>query len=308
MVAAAVAPAAAEPGNIAARQLFEAGRSLIAQNKRGEACELFERSARLDRAAGTVLNLADCAEQAGQLEQADALYAEAALEFTRAGSEPRARFARERQQALRARMATLVIRLAEPAFVNLSVIVDGRPLTAAAEIVTHRAPGEHRIVVGAPGFQAVSRAVRGGAGERVVIEVPALRSLAAPASTIGDDRPLPPAIRRRSRVYLAAGLAGGGVLALGTSVVVGLVARGRANDAACTDDPPFVCDTPAAARQLADAQRLADVATGVAIGGAVLVAAGAIVFATAPRDRERPVTVSPLAGGETLGIAVRGRF
>jgi hypothetical protein len=49
----------------------------------------------------------------------------------------------------------------------------------------------------------------------------------------------------------------------------------------------------------------ADLATGFAIGGAVLVGAAAAVFFTAPRESVR---VAPIAGGGALGLGLACQF
>ncbi|MBC7974968.1 MAG: hypothetical protein H7138_08285, partial [Myxococcales bacterium] len=49
----------------------------------------------------------------------------------------------------------------------------------------------------------------------------------------------------------------------------------------------------------------ADLATGLAIGGAVLVGLGTALFLTAPHDAIR---IEPIATSHALGVGVLGRF
>jgi hypothetical protein len=64
-------PAWAQSGDRAgAEALFEAGREALDKGDYEVACQRFEESNRLESAAGTILNLANCREQLGQLASA----------------------------------------------------------------------------------------------------------------------------------------------------------------------------------------------------------------------------------------------
>ncbi|HEU4616168.1 MAG TPA: hypothetical protein VFS15_28920, partial [Kofleriaceae bacterium] len=82
LVCGLTATAAAQPGDGAApddaatddaappkesTRLFEEGRALAKQGKYEQACATFSRSLELERAPGTLLNLADCHEHLGHL-------------------------------------------------------------------------------------------------------------------------------------------------------------------------------------------------------------------------------------------------
>ncbi|MFO0759346.1 MAG: hypothetical protein U0359_22830 [Byssovorax sp.] len=71
-------PAVEAPvGDVAAAEAaFEAGRELMRQGKVPEACAKFDESLRLDRALGTLLNLAMCEEKKGDVGAACAHYGE----------------------------------------------------------------------------------------------------------------------------------------------------------------------------------------------------------------------------------------
>src|SRR6185503_13633139 len=101
-------------GSSEATRLFEEGRALAEQGRFAEACERYAKSHELERAAGTMLNLGDCAERGGKLRRAWQLYDDAAREYERAGKAGPARFSRTRADALAPRLATVVVRLAEP--------------------------------------------------------------------------------------------------------------------------------------------------------------------------------------------------
>ncbi|MFO0737523.1 MAG: hypothetical protein U0270_16645 [Labilithrix sp.] len=67
-----------------------------------KACGLFRESLRFDRAAGTLLNLAQCEEKVGDRSSALRHYLAAEAEATKNGQRDRAAFARERAAALMA--------------------------------------------------------------------------------------------------------------------------------------------------------------------------------------------------------------
>ncbi len=102
IASAALARADATADRDAARHLFEAGRSLKEAGKLDEACDAFERSYQLERAAGTALNLAECRERAGDWEFALELYEGAEKVFAKSHRDESAKFAREHADALRA--------------------------------------------------------------------------------------------------------------------------------------------------------------------------------------------------------------
>jgi tetratricopeptide (TPR) repeat protein len=308
---AAAAPPAAAQGNAEAAKLFEEGRALAERGKYDEACERYARSFELERAAGTMLNLADCAERQGQPARAWQLFDAAAREYEQAGKARPAKFARGRAEALAPKLATVVVRLAEPRAEGLTVRIGGREVPPAAEIVERLDAGEIPVEVGAPGREPFATAVSAAIGGEVVVEVPALRAMngrvvAAPP----PERPTRTR-RQRSRVLLAAGVGGAGALGLGAAGVLAIAARSAYGDyqdklaaLGCT----VSCD-PASYAQAAPyydrSARRADLATGFVIGGTALAVAGAILYATAPRER---VTISPSASAQSVGLAASVRF
>ena len=90
-------PAAADEA--AAEALFEAGAAARDEGDYATACEKFQASNDLDPAPGTILNLADCREQLGQLAQAWQFYREAAEKLP-AGDE-RAAYSKEKADELK---------------------------------------------------------------------------------------------------------------------------------------------------------------------------------------------------------------
>src|SRR5882672_5439773 len=92
-------------------KLFDEGRELAKQGKYAEACDKFTQSYALDPAVGTELNLADCHEHLGHVAKAWHMFDDAAIQSEKTTNAARAKFARERADALIGKLATIVIPL-----------------------------------------------------------------------------------------------------------------------------------------------------------------------------------------------------
>lgn len=281
--------AIAEPEAPTARDagaLFQRARDLVKDGKYDEACPLFDQSYALDPALGTAINLADCLERQGQHRRAWELFDLVARSPRTVAS--RAQLARQRADALAAKLATVSVIVHER---GLAITVGDRALPA----------GISRTIV-EPGEIAVS-AVRPGRAFHTTVEVPA-------GASVVIDVPAPdvPTRRRRSRLYLGGGLTVAGGAALGVSLGFAIAAK-QLNDRTydrgdCMHGDPPRC-TPAGAAAIDRAGTRADLATGFAIGGAVLAVAGAVVMFTAPRDA---IQVLPIAGEREIGLGAIVRF
>src|SRR5436305_1114019 len=106
---AAAQPKAAGDGNVAAESLFREGKRLMKDHQIAAACEKFEASERLDESVGTLLNLADCREKAGQLATAWADFLKAASVARASGDGSRESEAKVRAKALEPRLSYLTI-------------------------------------------------------------------------------------------------------------------------------------------------------------------------------------------------------
>jgi len=287
-----------------ADRLFEEGRDLAKDGKYAEACERFTRALELERTVGTELNLADCHEKQGHLREAWQLFDNAATEAERSGDDKRAKFAHDRAAAVDGKLVTIVVRIAEPARTGLAVTVAGRAVTPAAEVRDKSEPGDIAVTATAPGKPAFATIAKGVAGATVTVDIPALTEHPAPPphDTIETHR-------SRSRVRLALGVASGG----GASAIAALAfaLKGKSDYNATADGSHcmhvtggIVCDDTGD-KDIAHAQRLADVGTGFAIASGALIAASAILYVTAPRT---PVAVSPTATATSVGVSFGGRF
>jgi tetratricopeptide (TPR) repeat protein len=290
------APAAAQPDE--AKALFEQGRALAAAADFEGACAKFARSFELDPAPGTELNLADCQVHLGHVARAWQLFDDAAQRWSRLHDQ-REKYAREHADALTRQLGSLIVHVAEPDRPGLVIAIAGQPAAAAPEIRELVDPGPVDVVATAPGATTISRAATVAAGEVVTIDLPAFSAPAAPAHEA-------PSGRRRGRLYLAAGLAGAGAIALVTSAVVGLDAYSDYTAQfghGCTE-ATHTCTDPTAHAIQVDAAHRGDIATYIAVGGGLLAAAGVAVYVTAPGATTLAVRATPTSAA----IAISGRF
>jgi hypothetical protein len=307
------APGVGAQGTHEATKLFTEGRALAGQGKHAEACELFARSYELERAAGTMLNLGDCAERQGKLRRAWLMYQEAAREYERTGRANPARFARSRADALAPKLAMVVVRIAEPRAGGLTVRIGGRVVPPASQIIERLDAGVVPIEVGATGREPFSTTVNATMGDQVVVEVPALRPMDGGGGVVvapPDDRPVRTR-RQRRRVQIAAGVGGVGVIGLGVAGAFAISAKLAYDDYKAKQEE-LGCTTSCTEEGLAilgpfydRAAGRADLATGFVIGGVALVVGGAVLYVTAPRER---VTVAPTASPSSVGLLTTVRF
>lgn len=190
----AVAPRAAGQA-AAAEALFDQARAALEKGDFETACKRFRESDRLDPAPGTKLNLADCEEKRGKLATAWELFRSAASELP-AGDERRP-IAEERAKALEPRVPRLVLRLAKRAPKGTQVTLGGATFSDASfGIPLPIDPGEHALVVTAPGHGENRLRISLKEGERKTFEVaPRAKGGAAAAPASGQPAPPPPGPR-----------------------------------------------------------------------------------------------------------------
>lgn len=291
----------AEP---AATKLFEEGRELAKKGQWAAACERFSKSLALDPAPGTKLNLGDCLEKQGKVRAGWLMFEEAARDFDRT-SDARGKFAHDRASAASARLATLVIKVTDAARAGLAIRIGDRAATPQPEIVERVDPGAVTVTVTAPDEPPFASTVKAAAGKTVVVDVPAFSE-----QTESTAARTPLRTGRRTRVLVAVGLGAAGGVALVGSGVLGLLAKsqydGAFDDGECTEiDGMNVC-SPKGKATVDSAGTKADLGTGFLIGGAVLVAAGAVVYFTAPKEHQ--ISVTPIGSSSSAGIVLGGRF
>jgi tetratricopeptide (TPR) repeat protein len=287
--------AAAEPeATSAASASFQRGRDLAKLGRFDEACVEFEHSYALEPALGTAVNLADCLERQGTLYRAWELFDLVARSSQNVQS--RARLARQRADALEAQFVQVIVTVHEPSTPGLALRIGERQVAPAAEIRELFEPRDIEIVATVPGRPAFRTTLHAAAGQVAQVDVPAFAAQpdAAPASIR----------RRRSRVYLAGAIAGGGALSLGVALDLAISAR-RQYDAALDGDCVHRERQAACGQEVDRAGHRADLATGFVIGGAALVGAAVALYVFAPHET---VQIAPLVTGRELGLGVAGRF
>lgn len=175
-----------------AEALFRDGRALMDAGKTADACPKLAESHRLDPKAGTILNLAVCQEQLGQVAQAWASYLEAARLAARANQSAREQAAQKKAAELEAILSKLTIELGGE-LKEYSVFIDGKAHSAAiVGTPMPLDPGDHDVEVRAPGYLPFKSRVnipKGPANTKVVVPVPLAAETPASSSSA-----LPPPI------------------------------------------------------------------------------------------------------------------
>jgi hypothetical protein len=283
-----------------AKQLFEEGRKQAAGGQYEQACDAFNKSFALDPAVGTELNIGDCEEKLGHIAVAWHMFDDAAK---RDNDADRIKYARGRAATLAPKLAAIIIKVPDPTTPGLTVKVAGNPVPPAAEVTTMVDPGDVSIEISAPGRAAETRTASAKAGQTVTVDFGVAAVAPHPEAPVPEG---PPTERRRSRVLTGEVLMGGGGVAVVTGVVLGLVARSHYNSAFpthCTDMSKPMCD-PSGFSTTSSAITLANAGTVISVVGIAALAAGAVVWYTAPKD----IVVAPAASGQGAGISVSGTF
>ena len=324
-IAATTAPTRAASGNdhdtAAAEALFQAGRQAVAHADYASACPKFAESARLDPAAGTLLNLADCEEHLDHLAAAWSAWHEAVALLSR--DDDRLAPARQRAQAIDQRLPWLVVRLSTGAPTGATLRRDDVDLgTASFDVPMPVDPGRHTVQVQAAGFAPSTVEVTLAEGERRTVEIAPglpLRSPVPPSATVSTAAPeaTPPAVggairnmdntARRRALRTAGWISGGlGIAGLGLGVTTGVmaIANKRTVDAHCHagECDPSGFDAARAGHTLATTSNVAFAA------GGVLVAAGLWMVLTNGARGETKATITPVGAGVGASLAFQRTF
>jgi hypothetical protein len=297
-----------------AEALYRQARGLMSQGKYDEACPKLAESYRLDRATGTLLNLAACHEHQGKVATTWLEYSDSLLAARRDGRPDRVRFAQDRIAALEPQLSRLTVTVSEEADMpELEIRLDGALIgLASRDVATPVDPGQHQVEAMAPGKVAWSREIEvGRVADQQTVMIPTLvdatrartaalngeRTPAPPVRpdppTVGDEpatsRPLP------DSVYIA----GAATAALGVAAgITGILYLQERSDIRTPDDY--------------HAARALGVSNGV-LWAATLGAAGATAYFYFTRP-ERPATdrvnvrLSPYAALQGAGLFISGGF
>ncbi len=297
-----------------AEALFDQGVALLKKGEPAEACPKLAESQRLDPAPGTLLYLGDCYEKTGKLATAWATFREASASARAVGQAPREELAKKRAAILEKDLPYLALVGADKSGAA-EVKLDGTPLGRAlwdGEIPVD--PGEHAVVVSAPGYETWRGSVKVGKGEHGRLAIPALEKTKGveappppPPRTVDLPPPPPPPIEdappRRWQRPVALGVAGAGIVGLGVGSFFGLRAFSKWSDAEaqcpadrCTGDGRALAESASSA---------ATISTVSFVAGGVLVAGGAALFFMAPKSTR---TGQLKVGVTGPGAVVEGRF
>ena len=263
------------------------------------ACPQLAESYRLDPAAGTLLNLASCEEKRGRL--ADAWQAYRDLAQTLSAGDDRLAFVKKQVESLGPRVPRLSLRLAASAPEATKLTRDGVVVGRASQGEPLPVnPGDHVLVVSAPGFRerTVPLTLREGESRDVELApgdplAPASTVVApppaVPSATLSTSAASPPAAPPRAAEAPSSGargighaLVGGGVAALALGAVAGILAVQRRGVVRDHCDPALRCDDDGL-KATGDFRTLATASTvAFAIGVAGVGAGGYLLLTAAP--------------------------
>jgi len=305
-----------------AQALFDEGKRLMTVGRYAEACPKLEESQRLDGGSGTLMNLARCYEQVGRVASAWTTYLEAASQAHAAGNSERETAARDFAKALSPKLSRLEIRVPEEARLEgLEIKRDGA-LVGSAQwgVALPLDPGEHVIVATAPGHAAWQERVKtGAAGSTVSVNVPKLGTqksagvapAAAAAPAVAAPAPAPAAASSSASTWPAqrtVALVAGGIGLAGVVVgtVFGLQSMAYHDDAAelCGDT---TCPTQGGVDKSNDARKAGNWSTVGFIVGGVGLAAGSVLWLTAPAEPHHEQARLRLGVGP-LGVRLSGSY
>jgi hypothetical protein len=289
----------------AAEQLFEQARGLFDKGNFAEACPMFGASYKLDPALGTLLNMATCYEMLGNIASAWGHYREVVVLATKVNDTTRIDIAKQRIAALEPRLPKLTIRAPKQAIAGLIVTRDDGPIDLAvlgAAIFVD--PGKHVVTATAPGYKTFT-------GELVIKEGEAKELQLALELAPEQVHPMVPGqvtiVREeidpgKTRRLFGLTLGGAGAVALITSVGFGFAARDSwttAFDEGLCDRTTKECN-PEGQDLTRTARTRALIANVVGGAGIAMLAAGAVLYFTAPSRAD--VAVAPTAGGATVSL------
>lgn len=176
-IAAVPSRGSAQSASVQAQSLFDEGRKQLKAGKLAEACAAFEASQKLDPAVTTLLNLAECREQRGQLATAWGTFVDANRMARSAGDDKLAKVASTHAHKLEPRLSRLTIAVpADHQVPGLAVLRGKDPLDPVSW--NHALPidgGSYTITARAPGREpwSTTRTIK-AEGDAVTVEIPRL--------------------------------------------------------------------------------------------------------------------------------------
>lgn len=292
-------PARADSMADRAQVVFDEAMALMKNDRAAEACPKFEEAQRIDPGMATEFRLAECYLKLGKTGSAYNLFLKVADEAHAAKNYDREDFAKRRARELAPGLVRLTV-VVPPEVSTLDgiwITIDGAPVARLAWGTSMAIdPGDHRLEVGASGKETWRTTVYGIPKLGTTTEVPMLASVTS--KSWGTQR------------TIAVSVAGAGALGIILGSAFGIATFVKTGAAKCTSADPPVCDAEGVQlhRQANTTANVANVA--FAVGGAALVA-GAVLFFTAPSNKEPSaarLSVGPAVGAGSAGLMLRGAW
>ncbi len=301
LIVGSTAPVTAQTNDrqVAAQVAFDKAKELFEAKKYDQACKLLEHSLELDPTMGTRFQLARCYEKIGRLASAWAKYIEVADAAKVAKMARREEAARSRAAEVKSRISHLTIAVPDTVArlpglqIQHNGVPMGRALWGTAMPVDG---GAQKVVATAKGYTSWSSEETVAAeGANVTVTIPMLSKvpesspaptavpIAIPSATTEPEKPDQSPVDSTQEI-VGVVMAGAGVLAMGASIVVGVMAKARYDDSEdhCIDN---YCDTEGI--EEGDGARAQGTAATVVFGiGAAALVGGLIVWLVAPDEPE----------------------
>lgn len=290
----------------AAEALFDQGRAAMQKRDYETACQRFRESERIDPAAGTKLNLADCEEKRGRIASAWELF-RAALRDLPDGDERQA-IAAARAAALEPRLPMLTLRLAAGAPASTRVRFGNAEIGPGSfGVPLPLDPGTYTLVVAAPGHASRPVQITLAESARQTVELaPGTANpgrVPAPGSTERPDSTAASGGGQRTLGYVFGGV---GVLGLAVGAVTGAMVLSKKSIAEreCSDELELCSPRGKAAND--SGRKLAPIATVGLVVGAAGIGAGVYFILSAKHSKETALQMR--AGPESAQFALFRRF
>ncbi len=281
----AIAYAQPSENAVAAEALFEAGRADMEKGDYASACPKFAQSHKLDPAAGTLINLADCEERLGHLAASWLAWREAVERLPL--DDARRPVVSERRDAIEKRVPRITVRLGQK--VPADAIVKKDDVDLARDLVNVPLPvdpGPHTIVLQARGHVDSRYVVNLAESARDTVTL----ELGPPDASQPAPTPIPePEKPQASTPWFGWGVLGLGAVGLGVGATTGILAIGKKTE---QEDNCFPIDqcTPVGADAASSGRTFATVSTVSFIVGSVALLAGAyLVFIRGGSKPQPPV-------------------
>ncbi len=293
-----------DPKLAQADNLFAEGRKLMDEHKSAEACDKFSQAIELDpTAAGTMLNLGLCNEALKKYKTALYWFRRAQVRASETGLAPFEQAAKEHTASLAALVASISVSIAAPAPPGVTVTIDGATVPASDFARVEVDPGPHALDARASGSKKIHQdfTVEGQGGQTLTL-----------AFEAGPDSELIDPGKNRRRIGIITAIGGGVLIAIAGGI--GLHEH-QAEEALPHSDPMATTDeicAASAANGLSCKHResiAADWGNGVFVVGLAAVAAGAILYITAPdKQRVSSSAFAPIVTPTSFGVALSGSF